>query len=144
MIAERLVRRVCLGCSQGTSLSAEKLAYVRAIGGDQVSWTGFKRGTGCSRCNFTGYQGRIGIYELLLIGQELGRILGRGDSIEFADAARQSAGFSTLEQAALEAAMSGVTTIDEVMRITAEMESDMPVAGKGAAAEDPVPVQEAR
>ena len=144
VIAQRLVRRVCLGCSQDTSLSAEKLAYVRAIGGDQVSWTGFKRGMGCSRCNFTGYQGRIGIYELLIIGQELGRILGRGDSMEFADAARESAGFSTLEQAALEAAMSGVTTIDEVMRITAEMESDMPVAGKGAAAEDPILAQEAR
>ena len=144
VIAQRLVRRVCLGCSQDTSLSAEKLAYVRAIGGDQVSWTGFKRGMGCSRCNFTGYQGRIGIYELLIIGQELGRILGRGDSMEFADAARESAGFYTLEQAALETAMSGVTTMDEVMRITAEMESDMPVAGKGAAAEDPILAQEAR
>ena len=147
VIAQRLVRRVCLGCSQDTSLSAEKLAYVRAIGGDRVSWTGFRRGTGCSRCNFTGYQGRIGIYELLLIDQELGRILGRGDSMEFTDAARESAGFYTLEQAALEAAMSGVTTIDEVMRITAEVESDMPgelPTAKGAAAEDPVLVQEAR
>ncbi|HLB30471.1 MAG TPA: GspE/PulE family protein [Gammaproteobacteria bacterium] len=130
VIAQRLVRRVCLGCAQDTGISAEKMAYIRAIGGDQAGWNGFKRGIGCSRCNFTGYHGRVGIYELLLIDHELARILGRGDSNEFTDAATKSPAFFSLAQAALEAATSGITTIEEVMRITAEVDTDTPAESR--------------
>ncbi len=130
VIAQRLVRRVCIGCAQDTSIGAEKMAYIRAIGGDQATWNGFKRGIGCSRCNFTGYHGRVGIYELLLIDHDLARILGRGDSNEFTDAAAKSPGYFTLAQAALEAATNGITTIEEVMRITAEVDTDTPAESR--------------
>ncbi|TAJ92190.1 MAG: type II/IV secretion system protein [Gammaproteobacteria bacterium] len=130
VIAQRLVRRVCIGCAQDTVIGAEKMAYIRAIGGDQAAWNGFKRGIGCSRCNFTGYHGRVGIYELLLIDHELARILGRGDSNEFTDAAAKSPGYFTLAQAALEAATNGITTIEEVMRITAEVDTDTPAESR--------------
>jgi MSHA biogenesis protein MshE len=128
IIAQRLVRKICAGCVQDTALSPEIDAYLTSIGGEPAARATYKKGAGCSRCNFTGYQGRVGIYELLIIDQELGEILGRGDSTEFAMAARHKAGFFTLEQAALQAAMKGITTIEEVLRVSADLETELPEA----------------
>lgn len=128
IVAQRLVRRVCEGCIQDYQVSSELEEYLKRVGGEHTVKANYKRGQGCARCNFTGYQGRIGIYEFLELDQELRNILSRGDTIEFAKVARERSGFFTLEQAALQTAMKGVTTIDEVIRISADLDVDLPEA----------------
>jgi MSHA biogenesis protein MshE len=123
IIAQRLVRRVCESCAQNAELPADLHGFVRQIGGEQATRSAYSKGAGCAHCNFTGYQGRIGVYEYLEIDRELSMALGRGDTVEFGARARRKQGFSTLEQAALQSAMKGVTTISEVVRISADLEA---------------------
>lgn len=126
IIAQRLVRRVCEGCSRDADLPPQVSEYVQQISGEPASKASYKQGAGCGRCNFTGYQGRVGVYELLEIDNQMSNVLGRGDTVEFAKVARGKAGFFTLEQAALQAAMNGITTIHEVLKISADLDIELP------------------
>ncbi|MCG8325081.1 MAG: GspE/PulE family protein [Thiotrichales bacterium] len=125
IVAQRLVRRVCESCAQPAELDPEKIEYVRQIGGDHALKGSFKRGIGCAHCNYTGYDGRVGIYEFLELDNELSRILGTGDTTEFAEVARDKPGFFSLEQTVLLYAMKGITTVDEALRISADIETDL-------------------
>ncbi|MFQ5659801.1 MAG: GspE/PulE family protein [Gammaproteobacteria bacterium] len=126
IIAQRLVRRICEGCGRNAELVPEVSEYVQQVSGEHATRAAYKRGAGCGRCNFTGYQGRIGVYELLELDQQMAKTLGSGDTVEFAEHAMKKAGFFTLEQAALQCAMKGMTTIDEVLRISADLDIDLP------------------
>ena len=126
IIAQRLVRCICESCKRKMDLHPELLNYISKVGGEQATRAGYYKGEGCPHCNFTGYQGRIGVYEFLELDQQLSVILGRGDTVEFANQARKNPGFFTLEQAALQAAMKGITTLDEVLRISADLDVDLP------------------
>ena len=125
IIAQRLVRRICKSCKKNSELSTELTELVKKIGGEQASKAQYAQGVGCAHCNATGYQGRIGVYEFLHIDPELATILGTGDTGEFARAVRGKAGFFTLEQAALQLAMQGITTLDEVLRISADIDLEL-------------------
>ena len=118
VLAQRLVKRVCSGCGENYQPDANETAWLRAVVGGRAGSLEFKRGTGCTHCNGTGYRGRIGVYELLEIDHALAIALGQGDHGEFARLARAKAGIEPLTQAALEQAMAGATTLDEVMRIS--------------------------
>ena len=126
IVAQRLVRRICESCKRKMELHPELLAYISKVGGEQATKAAYYKGEGCAHCNFTGHQGRIGIYEFLELDQKLSFILGRGDTAAFADQARKDPGFFTLEQSALQAAMKGITTLDEVLRISADLDVDLP------------------
>ena len=126
IVAQRLVRRICESCKRKMELHPELLAYISKVGGEQATKAAYYKGEGCAHCNFTGYQGRIGVYEFLELDQKLSFILGRGDTAAFADQARKDPGFFTLEQSALQAAMKGITTLDEVLRISADLDVDLP------------------
>jgi MSHA biogenesis protein MshE len=133
VVAQRLVRRVCEGCGQNTEIPAELAGFVRKVGGEAATRAQYRKGAGCAHCNFTGYQGRIGVYEYLEIDQELGVALARSDTVEFARLAHGRPGFTTLEQAALQCAMKGITTLEEAVRISADLEATVL---EGAAAAD--------
>jgi MSHA biogenesis protein MshE len=126
IVAQRLVRRICESCGQNVELPPHLLEFVKHVGGEQAAHATFKKGTGCAHCNFTGFQGRIGVYELLEIDQKLTSILGRGDTAEFADQAKSTPGFFSLSRSALQLAMRGTTTLGEVLRITADLNLDLP------------------
>lgn len=121
IIAQRLVRKVCESCAQKADLTAEQLNYVTATGGEHAGRATYMKGPGCAHCNNTGYQGRVGVYEFLDINQGLSDVLGRGDTVAFAEKAREDSGFFTLEQAALQIARDGTTSIEEVLRIAADV-----------------------
>jgi MSHA biogenesis protein MshE len=87
----------------------------------QASVNEFHRGAGCHHCNNTGYQGRIGVYELLEVDDELGAVLARGDSAEFHAQARKVKGYVPLDRVAYAYARSHVTTLEEVLRISADV-----------------------
>ena len=82
----------------------------------------FKRGNGCTHCNNTGYHGRIGVFEFLEIDEDLADALRREDSSAFARTARASRGFRSFAQHAMEYALQGITSIEEVIRVAGTIE----------------------
>jgi MSHA biogenesis protein MshE len=92
----------------------------------------FKRGVGCPRCHNTGYHGRIGIFELLQIDAPLADALRRNDSAGFARLACRQAGFRPLAMAALDYARQGITSMDEVLRVSGQVEEFDAAAGMQA------------
>ena len=119
IVSQRLVRRVCDSCAQPAELDPEIIEFVKNVGGEHATKGSFKRGIGCAHCNYSGYDGRVGIYELLDIDKQLGKILGKGDTVEFAEVALSKPGYFTLEQSVLLYALKGITTIEEALRISA-------------------------
>jgi MSHA biogenesis protein MshE len=123
ILAQRLVRRNCPSCSRPVSTNAHQEVWLKHFGNENAINATFKRGTGCGYCNNTGYQGRIGVYELLEFDQQLTDVLSQGDTAAFAKAARNARGFKQLNMVALQYATEGITSIDEVMRISADIDT---------------------
>lgn len=117
VLSQRLVRRICESCAQPAPLSPAAAALARAELGERVATAQFKAGRGCSHCHSTGYQGRIGAFELIEMDAALVKALHTRDPEAFARAARQQAGFQSLRHSAAELAAQGLTTMDEVMRV---------------------------
>jgi MSHA biogenesis protein MshE len=118
VIAQRLVRRVCDSCGEDVSPDRSQLAWVRGQLGDKaVDGIRFRAGRGCAYCSNTGYRGRIGVYELLEMDQELTDSLRRMDTEKFTQLTRQRSGYRPLLQCALDYAAEGITSLDEVVRL---------------------------
>ena len=122
IVSQRLVRRICESCAEPTEISPAMLAIVRIEAGDKAESLRFKRGRGCSHCNGTGYQGRIGIFEFLEMDAKLVDAMHSGDPSAFATAAKKQTGFQSLRRSAVILAAQGVTTMDQVARVTFGME----------------------
>ncbi len=121
ILAQRLVRRLCTTCRAEETLDGHKLAWLQASGENPENLH-FYRPVGCTQCNNTGYHGRVGVFELLAVDYPLADALRRRDSAAFADAASRQKQFRPLAMAALDFAMRGVTSLDEVMRIAGQVE----------------------
>jgi len=80
------------------------------------------RGKGCETCGYSGYRGRLGVYELLELSDRAEDALRSGDPLEYARAAVSSRGYRPLVQEALDLALAGRTTVDEVFRVAGELE----------------------
>jgi MSHA biogenesis protein MshE len=122
ILAQRLVRRICPHCKaryQPDELEQTWLTHFQAPSSVQ-----FFRGMGCQSCNYSGYKGRIGVFELLVISKPLADALRRNDPEAFAQAAYADADFRTLGSMALDYASQGITTLDEVIRVSEYVELD--------------------
>lgn len=123
VIAQRLVRRVCDSCNREYRPGAHERAWLAAqLGPEKADGLVFQRGAGCTYCNNTGYRGRIGVYELLEMDENLINALRRNDAEGFARAAREHASYRPLLHCALDYAIEGVTSLDEVIRLTGGIE----------------------
>jgi MSHA biogenesis protein MshE len=123
VVAQRLVRRICSSCIQNHTPDANELQLLASISkGKDFSQYQFKQGAGCPHCNNTGYRGRIGVFEMLELDASMAEALRKSDINGFSKAASQAPNFKTLSQAALEYAEQGITSLDEVMSITAQIE----------------------
>jgi general secretion pathway protein E len=116
VLAQRLIRKVCQDCKQAYQPDDEELIRLGIVPGKTKPT--FYRGSGCPSCTQTGYRGRTGIHELLVLDDEIRRLIGNK-----ADAAaiRQSAvsrGMVLLKEEAAEKIFAGITTTEEVMRMT--------------------------
>jgi len=130
ILAQRLVRRICKSCSQPVAPDIQQLAWVKKHGAGKYDGTVFHKGAGCPHCNYTGYQGRIGVYEYLEFDQALSETLASGDSTAFIHAAAKTTGFRTLGSVALQYAAEGITTLNEVLRISADVEAIVDTANE--------------
>jgi type IV pilus assembly protein PilB len=115
VVAQRLVRRPCPSCAVPDDPDP---ALLQTLGLDLSTLAGATplRGEGCADCGTSGYRGRTGIYEVLLVDQHLRRILGR-DPTERAIVGAAT-GLRTLRDAAVAKALAGETTFQEVARVS--------------------------
>jgi type IV pilus assembly protein PilB len=115
VVGQRLVRRICPACPEAYEPTPEELAFYEQAGGS-LGKKRFVRGAGCNFCGQTGYQDRIGVYELLRITPELKRlIVGWASQDELRNLA-MSQGMRTLRQQAIQLVERDVTTISEVIK----------------------------
>jgi MSHA biogenesis protein MshE len=116
VVAQRLVRKICDNCREDYRLNAEELLWLNSLD-DNLKDINFKRGKGCQTCNKTGYKGRIGVFELLEMTEKMMNALKINDTVTFSQAALQSPGFVPLAKVALMYAKTGITTVDEVLKL---------------------------
>ena len=114
VVAQRLVRRVCEKCKRPITPPADLAA---ALGIDPTRGS-FQHGAGCRACSGTGYRGRVGIFEVLEVDEEIQALISqRAPAEEIARSARR-AGMRTLREDAVRKAGEGLTTLEEVLRVT--------------------------
>lgn len=122
IVSQRLVRRVCESCSEPTQLPPAMKAVVRAEVGDRADTLQFRQGRGCSHCNATGYQGRVGVFEYMEIDDALVEALHSGDPLKFSSTAKKQPEFRNLRHNAIALAAQGITTVEQVVHATYGME----------------------
>ncbi len=122
VVAQRLVRLVCEGCSQPHTPEPSEHAWLQHELGKEVSKHQYVHGKGCSQCNGTGYQGRVGVYELLEMNNELIDAANHQDPNLFIKLGRQHMAGKTLRKSAVDLVVEKRTTIAEAMRISNEFE----------------------
>jgi type IV pilus assembly protein PilB len=115
--AQRLVRRVCSNCKEPHPLAPAALMQAGFNAEDANAVTPMK-GRGCERCNQTGYKGRVGLYEVMEISEELRELILVGASSQELRRKAIDEGMITLRRSGLQKVMGGVTTIEEVARET--------------------------
>lgn len=118
VLAQRLVKKICTHCRQPYHPDEQEKTWLEQLEQGSSAWD-YQHGRGCHHCQNTGYQGRLGIYELLEMTAPLVAAMRHEDSQHFAEQAALQRGFRPLAMNALDLAGRGVTTLDEVFRISA-------------------------
>jgi type IV pilus assembly protein PilB len=117
ILAQRLVRCICTTCKEVYEPSDEEKEVILSVAPD-VEVRELYRGVGCENCNNTGYQGRVGIFELLVTNEEIREMILRNvSSVQLKQKARES-GMDTLREDGVSKVIHGVTTLSELMRVS--------------------------
>jgi len=119
VVAQRLVRRICSSCKVVDEPSQAVLEGLE-LDRDAVAGVTFHRGEGCAECNNTGYRGRIGVYQLMEVDEGIREAIARQDRQALEGALNRQPSHRTLRESGLEKAKEGVTSLEEVLRVTAE------------------------
>ncbi|WP_417658818.1 type II secretion system ATPase GspE [Pseudidiomarina sp.] len=117
VLAQRLVRTLCADCKEPYDASAEELAYVAdgAVDGGARLY----RAVGCDKCNHSGYRGRTGIHEMLVVDEKIRELIHNGHGEQAIDKyARKTS--PSIRDDGLAKVLAGVTTLEEVLRVTRE------------------------
>ena len=117
VIAQRLVRRLCENCKSSAPAEASQQLLLDQVSEENLQHTHFHSARGCQRCQFTGYRGRIGVFELLELDENMISALRSDDNDGFAKAAKKSRYFKPLALAALDYAKQGITSLEEVFKL---------------------------
>jgi general secretion pathway protein E len=117
ILAQRLVRVICQKCKQEVELDKQTLQLM-----GQKSAAGLKiyKGKGCKECNFTGYRSRIGIFELLIITDEIKQLILKKTSSNVIRQKAIALGMATLREDGWDKVKQGITSVEEVLRVTQE------------------------
>jgi type IV pilus assembly protein PilB len=117
VLAQRLARRVCADCKQPQPQDAKALLDIGASE-EQAANAVLMKGGGCPTCNNTGYKGRVALYEVMRFSDDLKEQVLQGASTAELKAAAIKAGMSTLRMSGIRKILEGVTTAEEVLRVT--------------------------
>jgi general secretion pathway protein E len=119
VLAQRLVRVICPQCREEYMEDSEKLRSLGAsLDNPQVR---LYRGTGCENCGFTGYISRQGIFEMMVPDEEIRRMVVSNESSNIITNYARSRGMRTLREDGIDKVLRGITSLDEVLRVTQEM-----------------------
>lgn len=119
IVAQRLIRRICESCSSPYELTDNDLTLLSRLSLEEVKPQAlFKKGKGCPHCFNTGYRGRIGVFELLDLTTPMSDALRDNDVREFTSMAKKNENYRPLSAAALDFARQGITSLDEVVRVS--------------------------
>lgn len=117
ILAQRLVRRICTQCREEITPSPEALVQL-ALSDEEMQDMKFFRGAGCDACNNTGYKGRVGLFELMVITDRIRDMIMQNASVDDMRTEAQANGMVGLRDAGIQFITLGLTTMDEVMRET--------------------------
>ena len=118
-IAQRLIRMICEKCKQEDNRTLmpelrKEMAESQRHGAEVKMWTG----SGCEQCNFSGFKGRMGIHEFLLLNKHIKDLVMKKASADDIKKAAIQNGMRTLRQAGWDKVLKGLTTVDEILRVT--------------------------
>jgi type IV pilus assembly protein PilB len=117
ILAQRLLRRVCVKCKTPVTIQPHALIDIGLTEEEAASIACYK-GTGCEACSGTGYKGRIAIYEVMALSPELHDMVLRGASPQEIKRGAIQQGMQTLRMSGLQKLQEGITTVEEVLRVT--------------------------
>ncbi len=118
VVAQRLCRRICEECKVDVTVNPQTLIDLQ-MSPDQIETAQVKRGEGCHTCSETGYKGRVAVYEVMTMHDELKEMLLNGASTAELKSEAIRLGMRTLRQSAIRKMLEGMTTADEVARVSA-------------------------
>lgn len=113
IIAQRLLKKVCAHCAEEYEASEQEKEILGVTGDIRL-----KRGRGCPYCNQTGYKGRTAIHEVFVIDRDIRRMVNENQSVDAIKAEACRKGMTTLADSARELALNGVTTVDQAVKAT--------------------------
>jgi len=117
IVAQRLARRLCMHCREAYWPGAEELEEVGRTEPSADFW--LYKAVGCTHCAGTGYKGRVALYEVMTVQGRLRRLIESGSTDEiFAEAVEQ--GMATLRQDGIRLALAGISSLDEIRRVTGD------------------------
>lgn len=117
VMAQRLLRRICPECKKPYTPTAAEIKLLR-LTPEYLANHQFYKGTGCKKCGHTGYKGRIGIYEIFQITEDIARLVFANESSGVIREAARRAGMRSLRDDAMRKAEAGISTLEEVIFVT--------------------------
>ncbi len=117
IMAQRLVRRICGNCSQPYTPTEAELRSLN-LKPEQLESAAFRKGHGCDKCRNTGYKGRMGIFEVCVLDDEIRRMVNEGLSVSAIRQRARDLGMRTLREDGIRKVLAGMTTPDEVSTAT--------------------------
>lgn len=113
VVAQRLVRNICPRCKTSYRPAHDEMLMLRMKEPQPLY-----KGAGCPYCNFSGYKGRTGIHEVLVVTKEIRELINRRSSIDQIAQMAARQGTTTLQHSCIDLVLSGVTTVDELIKVT--------------------------
>jgi len=130
ILAQRLVRRVCEGCKETIELNPRQKSWLTAqVGSERAETLNFVHGRGCNYCYLTGYRGRIGVFELLEMDSRLTDAIQHENLSDFLKAVGKKKSYVPVSRRALDYAIEGITSFEEVIRIAGGLDDEDDPAG---------------
>ena len=117
MMAQRLVRKICPSCTE-TYQPTEAEMHSLNLKAEQIEGANFQKGRGCDKCRHTGYRGRMGIFEICVLDDEIRRMINEGLNISALRQRSRDLGMRTLRDDGIRKVLSGMTTPEEVITAT--------------------------
>jgi type II secretory ATPase GspE/PulE/Tfp pilus assembly ATPase PilB-like protein len=118
IVAQRLVRTICPHCRESFKPDSATLKAISVNGSIHIADPVLYKGKGCPDCSGTGYLGRIGIFELLVVNDDIRELIGKRASHTIIRERARKYGMRTLREDGIRKVLEGITTWDEVMRVT--------------------------
>jgi general secretion pathway protein E/type IV pilus assembly protein PilB len=117
IMAQRLVRKICSACPEPYEPTEKELRALN-LKPDQIEGANFRKGHGCDKCRGTGYKGRMGIFEICVLDDEIRRMVNEGMSVTAIRQRARDLGMRTLREDGIRKVLGGMTTPDEVITAT--------------------------